>query len=88
MDVDIWGFETAMVVDTTDLSYGSRGPMYLSVERDYVNRLGFQRDEFTDTNKVWGNNVGSGWTHNYNMFIRTTPNGPPPPYAVFSDERG
>ncbi|MBI4556874.1 MAG: RHS repeat protein [Candidatus Hydrogenedentes bacterium] len=88
VNVDVHSFQSALVIDEPDLAIGTRGPMGVALERDYVNRKGFHRDEFTDTSKVWGNVIGGGWVHSYNIFLRTSTEATPPATVIFSDKFG
>lgn len=44
----------------------------MAFPRQYVCKSGFATSEYTDTAKPWSNNIGSGWTHNLNIHLKTS----------------
>lgn len=54
----------------TDISMPVRGGV-LSFRRAYASDAGYHRSGYTDINKTYSNNIGSGWTHNWNIHLRS-----------------
>jgi RHS repeat-associated protein len=85
----IYPSSTTFKVDETDLSIAVRGDNGLAFSRILMNEKGYYRSRFTDNTKPWSNNVGKGWTHEYNIHLVTsTPVGGKPATVVFYDEKG
>jgi RHS repeat-associated protein len=54
----------------TDISMPVRGGV-LSFRRAYTSDAGYHKSGYTDINKTYSNNIGSGWTHNWNIHLRS-----------------
>ncbi|MBI2433853.1 MAG: tetratricopeptide repeat protein [Candidatus Hydrogenedentes bacterium] len=80
-------FNLGTHVSATDLAVRTRGGMHLSFARHFYNPDGYLRAEFDSTSKPWMNSIGRGWTHSYNIFLRTS-SGTTPSAVVLFDEIG
>lgn len=65
----ILGFQTGLQIDESDILVPSRGPMSLAFRRSYHHRYGYAREYYTDHTVWYKNNMGYGWTHNWNTHL-------------------
>ena len=83
----VQAFQTSQFFAETDLAIPIKGGGKLKLDRRWFNAWGWGRGYTTDTSKVWGNNVGRGWVHGFNMHLlcseTTNGNGAPERVAFF-----
>jgi RHS repeat-associated protein len=80
---------SALSIHEPDISIDVKGPMSLTFQRQYFSRRGYHVERRTGA-EWYGNNIGSGWVHNWNYHIEesegTEANGQPSMITVFADD--
>ena len=69
MGSSVQAFQTSQLFSETDLAIPIKGGGKLKLDRRWFNSWGWGRGYTTDVTKVWGNNIGNGWVHGFNMHL-------------------
>ncbi|MBL7645031.1 MAG: tetratricopeptide repeat protein [Candidatus Hydrogenedentes bacterium] len=87
VNAEIDPFTTSLNLNELDLSLKTRGASGLAFSRSYRAEKGSPRTETSSTAKWWENNIGLGWSHSYNLHLRTS-GGATPGTVLYWDAQG